>query len=250
MCNWWSVSRRTMANSQDWERFFFDPALTPESRHLSPEESHHAIRVLRMTKGDRLAVTNGKGLLVTGTLREGNERTAHFDITEIHQHPAPENPIALAVAPTKSNDRTEWLLEKVTEIGVQDIYFIHCQHSERDRINLDRFQKVIVGALKQSKQTWLPALHPLIACSEMVRTSAAHRFLAHADDSKPYLITRAPITGSSLILVGPEGGFSDAERALAAGAGFETVRLAPHRLRTETAALVACVTLSLALHPR
>ncbi len=224
--------------------FFFQADLTPQSTALSADESHHAVRVLRLQAGDDIAITNGAGLLIHARIRETSDKQCHFEVQSVHTQPSRPYRIHLAIAPTKNNDRTEWMLEKLTETGIDQVTFISTQRSERGKINLERFQKVVVGALKQSQQVFLPALNGLVDVEQVLAANASQKFIAQADALNPVHLKHAAQPGSSyLILIGPEGDFTDTEVTSALQKGFVKVSLGPTRLRTETAGWVACQTL-------
>lgn len=225
--------------------FFFQADITPQSTTLSVDESHHAVRVLRLQPGDELAITNGAGLLIHARLRETAEKRCHFDVLSAEtQTPRPYR-IHLAIAPTKNNDRTEWMLEKLTETGVEQVTLMRTQRSERDKINLERFQKVAVGALKQSQQVFLPRIDGLVDVDKLLTVECDQKFIAYVDAQNRAHLKHVAKPGSSyLILIGPEGDFTDAEVDAAQKTGFTPVSLGPTRLRTETAGWVACQTLT------
>jgi 16S rRNA (uracil1498-N3)-methyltransferase len=160
--------------------------------------------------------------------------------------PKESHSIQIAVAPTKNHDRLEWFVEKATEIGVDRIIPIECRHNERKKINHERLQKVAISAMKQSLKAWLPDVQPLTTLEQAVTSAAGQKFISHlAERPAPHLskIAKAGIT--TLVLIGPEGGFTDDEVQMARRHGCQIAILGPHRLRTETAALVACHTLNL-----
>jgi 16S rRNA (uracil1498-N3)-methyltransferase len=222
------------------DRFFYQPDLSTDSSTLSLEESHHALRVLRMQVGDEFAITNGRGLKLIAQITGTQARKCTFTILSQEFPSAPPYSIHLAIAPTKNNDRLEWMLEKLTEIGIQEVTFLMCHNNERAKINRERFEKVVISAMKQSKQSWLPKLNPLTKFSEVLKLSVQQKFIARADTSDPeHLKKLAKPNGSYLILIGPEGDFTDEETTLALEAGFSKASLGSTRLRTETAGLVA-----------
>lgn len=221
----------------------------PEISHgvLSPDESRHALTVLRLKEGDEIEITDGKGCLYTARLGACKKNQASFEIISSSTKSRRQMSIHLAVAPTKNIDRMEWLVEKCVETGVESIHFMKCARSERKDINIERLQKVAVSALKQSSQVWMPALHPMVPFEEILCIPVQDRFIAMVDESNPVslqLSLRKNV--DTLVLVGPEGDFSEEEAAAAQGKGFRKVSLGPNRLRTETAGLVAVVTMNLA----
>ncbi len=216
--------------------------------HLEEEESRHLLTVLRHQVGDRLQLTDGRGNIYDGEIAEASKRNLSIRLLATTPVP-PERParLHLAIAPTKQMERLEWCLEKATEIGVDDITLLRCQHSERDTVRLDRLQKVLVSAMKQSLRAWLPKLHGLVPFRQFVAstTEAQKRIAWCADSPLPHLQNTLTVGQNTLIAIGPEGDFSPEEVALAQQHGFVGVGLGPARLRTETAGLLAVATFNL-----
>ncbi|UMY65069.1 MULTISPECIES: 16S rRNA (uracil(1498)-N(3))-methyltransferase [unclassified Flavobacterium] len=227
-------------------QLFYDPALQPSTEVFSfeKEESRHIAKVLRKKEGDILFVTNGLGSLFTTEIIECRETKCTARIvsvtTETPRHPR----LHLAVAPTKMNERYEWFLEKATEIGIEAITPIICDHSERTVVKPERLEKIVVAAMKQSNQTYLPKLHPAMPFSQFIsQAREGARFIAHCEDDEKHPLKNALKPGEdAVILIGPEGDFSPKEIQLALANGYLPVSLGNTRLRTETAALVACHT--------
>lgn len=237
------MSRRASRNPVS---LFYQPELIRGVTSLDAVESNHALKVLRLQPGDPLDVTDGQGGFYHCTITESKKGQCYFKVDEIVSVARPPYNIAVALAPTKNHDRIEWLVEKATEVGVNQISFFVCEHSERKRINDDRLQKVAISAMKQSLKAWLPEIRSLETFSSILKVKVEQKFIAHLDDAyTPHLIDRAKRGAHCLVLVGPEGDFSADELVAAEGAGFQKVILGPHRLRTETAALVAGHMLSL-----
>lgn len=225
-------------------QLFYDANLTATDTVFSfdKEESKHIIKVLRKKDGDILHVTNGLGYLFTTQISLASEKNCTVQIIKADaQKPTPYR-LHLAVAPTKMNDRFEWFLEKATEIGLSEITPILCDHAERKHVNWERFEKVIVAAMKQSNQCYLPKLNPLTPFSSFVKsTQAGALFIAHCEESERFsLKSKVKPNQNTTILIGPEGDFSPAEIQLAIQANYQPVTLGNTRLRTETAALAAC----------
>ena len=211
---------------------------------FSKEESKHIIKVLRKNIGDILEITNGKGSFFTAEITQANPNKCFAKITEEF----PQKPLSyhlhLAVAPTKLNDRFEWFLEKATEIGISEITPIFCERSERKNIKPERFEKIIQSAMKQSLKGFLPILHPAISFKEFVlqqKNNSSKKYIAHCEDTdrKP-LKKEIQAKDSIVILIGPEGDFSEKEITYALTNRFVPITLGESRLRTETAAVVAC----------
>lgn len=231
-------------------QLFFHPEITEDNKEVrfSRDESKHIVKVLRKREGDILHLTNGKGWIFKTeiTLAEPNNCSARILSSE-KEPPAPYH-LHLAVAPTKMNDRYEWFLEKATEIGIQEITPVICDHSERKIVKSERFQRVIQSALKQSLHARFPVLHEPVSFKEFLEQDhPENRFIAHCEEDQPRkLLSRSLKKGiSATILIGPEGDFSKEEIEKAVNAGWKPVSLGNSRLRTETAAIVACHTAAL-----
>jgi len=231
------------------DQLFYDPSLGPDSKELvfAAEESKHIAKVLRKKTGDMVHVTNGDGLLFSATLTEASPDQCIASITSIDKKILPMHWLHIAVAPTKSTDRFEWFLEKATEIGVNEISPIICQHSERKTIKKERCLRILESAMKQSKRAYIPKFNELITLEEFLsHDHPGLRFMAHChEDEKLELKRRVAPDKDITILIGPEGDFSEAEVEMAYDKGFYPVSLGEARLRTETAAVVACATVNL-----
>jgi 16S rRNA (uracil1498-N3)-methyltransferase len=220
-----------------------DIRLNPE---LPEEEARHALRVLRLGEGAEVMLTDGKGFFYKAVIRTSNPRHCEVSVAEEFRQP-PLWPFRLhiALAPTKNTDRTEWFCEKATEIGIDAITFLNCRFSERREIKIPRIEKILVGAMKQSGKATLPALGGTTDFRTLInRNFSGHTFIAHCaeGEERPLLERRCRLGENVLILIGPEGDFSAEEIKEAVARGFESVSLGKSRLRTETAALVACHT--------
>jgi 16S rRNA (uracil1498-N3)-methyltransferase len=224
---------------------FYVPTVAQGERRLDDEEARHAVKALRLKVGSAIKVTDGLGNLFDCRLNEASSSRPSFEVIS-GQFVAKARPtVHLAVSPTKNIDRIEWLVEKATELGVDEVTMLHCERSERDRINLDRLVKLAISAMKQSQQPWLPKLNNVTRFTDVLTTEASQKFIACVDETNPLSLARAIEKGkSSIILIGPEGDFSKAELALALQHQFVQVSLGNTRLRTETAGLAACVLLA------
>ena len=229
--------------------YFYHPLLDNSVRQFSftPEESRHIVKVLRRKAGDRLHITNGKGYLFQAEILEADPARCMGRILETEKKHPKMYELHMAVAPTKKTDRFEWFLEKATEIGVNEITPIICDHSERKTLQMERMHKVVQEAMKQSLRTYLPKLNDPVPFSEfMAREQHLLKFIAHCqEDEKMDLKRRVAADKDVVILIGPEGDFSPAEIDMACDRGFVPVSLGESRLRTETAALVACTTINI-----
>lgn len=225
---------------------FFAPDI--ESTLTLPEsDSQHCVKVLRKIPGDIIEVVDGKGNKFTCRLLETHSKHARVEIVRRESLPAFwHNRIAIGVAPTKHLDRMEWLTEKLTEIGVTSITPLLCRWSERKDIKAVRLEKIAVSAMKQSLKAVCPEIPPILPFKRFVDSVKGYpqKFIAHCDNNRPrQLLSQLyrPDT-DTVIIIGPEGDFSPEEIAAALDAGFVAVSLGDARLRTETAALVACDT--------
>ena len=212
------------------------------------EESKHCVKVLRMQAGDRFSVTNGKGSLFDGELVEAHPKHAVACLS--NQRPGYDNKtfkLVIAIAPTKLNERTEWFLEKATEIGIDKVQLFASYHSERRVANVERFRKVMIAAMKQSIKSKLPDIEDVIDFNKLVKQPFdGQKFIAWIDDNVTELLCDTYEKGNNvMVLIGPEGDFSPEEVQLAKDNGFTPVSLGDARLRTETAAMVACHTIQL-----
>lgn len=226
---------------------FYTPEIDIRSRRyvFSEQESKHIARVLRKKSGETVRLTNGKGYLFWGKLEVITPKKCAVEITKHEQIMPAETQIHIAVAPTKSLDRFEWFLEKATELGVHRITPILCSRSERKHLKIDRCNKVIVAALKQSLGAYLPILDPLTMLKDL-NTEASLSCVAHCHDSDKIALIKAAENQSTIcVLIGPEGDFTKEEVEWAVQHKIQPVNLSKRRLRTETAALVALHTVIL-----
>ncbi|KQB39730.1 16S rRNA (uracil(1498)-N(3))-methyltransferase [Flavobacterium aquidurense] len=225
-------------------QLFYNPDIdeSTESFAFDKEESRHIIKVLRKKDSDILHVTNGFGLLFETEITLASDNKCTVQVLSIKKSPEPKFHLHLAVAPTKMNDRFEWFLEKATEIGIQEITPIICDRSERKVINLERFEKIILSAMKQSNETYLPKLNEAISFKEFIKQkNKGLQLIAHCEETdKKSLKDILKPNESVTMLIGPEGDFSEKEIALAIENNYQPVMLGNTRLRTETAAIVAC----------
>lgn len=225
-------------------RFYAPEILTTG---LLPEsDSAHCVRVLRMRSGDEIEVVDGQGGLHRCILRDAHPKHAFVDVVESISLPKVWNGnITIAIAPTKHNDRMEWLVEKLVEIGVDRIVPLRCRYSERKDINVERLEKIAVSAMKQSLKAVLPQIDAMTPYTSFLdATREGDRFIAYCDPSIPRLLFAKEYRpgNDTVILIGPEGDFSKEEITRALDDGWRPVSLGDNRLRTETAALVACDT--------
>lgn len=225
-------------------QLFYNPDIdeTTESFSFDKEESRHIIKVLRKKDSDILHVTNGLGFLFETEITLASDNKCTVQVLSVKKADEPKFRLHLAVAPTKMNDRFEWFLEKATEIGIQEITPVFCDRSERKAINPERFEKIILSAMKQSNETFLPKLNPAISFKEFIKQkNEGLNLIAHCEETdKKSLKEILKPNENVTMLIGPEGDFSEKEIALALENNFQPVTLGNTRLRTETAAIVAC----------
>ncbi len=217
---------------------------------LPEEESNHCVQVLRRTAGDEVLVTDGVGKLYHCVVTNPHRKHCEVRIESVETPEAlHEGWIHVALAPTKNIDRTELAIEKCVEMGADEITLLLCEHSERKTVNIDRLQKIVVSAAKQSLKTCFPILHPLTKMTDLA--VEGDKFIAHciegykATDDKRALKDKIVRGHKTTVLIGPEGDFSPEEVKWALAQGYEPVSLGAARLRTETAAIVACHTVVL-----
>jgi 16S rRNA (uracil1498-N3)-methyltransferase len=222
---------------------FYTPDITGKNYTLEESESKHCVRVLRHSLGDKLVLVDGKGGWYEAVITDPNPKRCMVEvINEIQNFGKRDYYVHLAVAPTKNIDRFEWFVEKATEIGIDEITPLLCEHSERKQINNERIEKVMVAAMKQSLKAFLPRLNNLTNFEKFCKNeNEGLRFIAHCEEEeKSHLFRSAKPKEKIVVLIGPEGDFSTAEIELARKVGFVEVSLGNSRLRTETAAVVAC----------
>ncbi|WP_114749395.1 RsmE family RNA methyltransferase [Pleomorphovibrio marinus] len=231
-------------------QWFFQEDMAGDLFVLDQQESKHISKVLRKPIGELVHFTNGKGSLFTCKIEDNNPKKTQLRIIEQQFFPKGEFDIHLAIAPTKNMDRIEWLMEKITEIGVDEITILQTENTERIQVNLSRLQKKAINACKQSRKVWLPTLNDITPFGEFIQDSAFNnhqKFICFVDEKIPgHLFHMAQPGHSYLVLIGPEGDFGPTEIQTALKEGFLACSLGKSRLRTETAGLVAVHSLQLA----
>ncbi|MBO7140642.1 MAG: 16S rRNA (uracil(1498)-N(3))-methyltransferase [Prevotella sp.] len=234
------------------ERYFYVPdAATRQT--LPDEETVHAVRVLRLTAGDEMMLMDGSGTFYEAEVTETSAKRCAYHIKatlpQTRQWPGH---VHLAVAPTKMMDRTEWLVEKATEVGIDELSLLNCQFSERRAVKLPRLEKIAVAAMKQSRKPWLPQLNDMQDFRHFIKWHATgRRYIAHCYTEIPRenlfdCLRQGQPDEDALVMIGPEGDFSFDEVQMAIAAGFVSVDLGKSRLRTETAGLAAVMMMQLA----
>lgn len=229
-------------------QLFYQPEITSNASVVTfdKEESRHIVKVLRHKVGDKLMLTDGRGFFYNAEIISDDIKHCIVRILSCEEQPAMPFHLHIAVAPTKTNDRYEWFLEKATEIGVSEITPLICERSERTEVKLHRYEKVVVSAMKQSLRAYLPKLNQAISYKDFLAKTqnlSAQRFIAHCEKSpKVPLIqwfSSHSMPSEIIILIGPEGDFSVEEIRKAEQVQYQPISLSDSRLRTETAALVA-----------
>ncbi|MCE3295124.1 MAG: rRNA ((1498)-N(3))-methyltransferase [Crocinitomicaceae bacterium] len=222
--------------------WFYTPELTKDDKNfiLPEEESKHACKVLRLEKGDKLGLLNGKGYVFEAQVTEDNAKKCALKINSYVFEEASPIQVHIAIAPTKNMDRLEWFVEKATEIGVTEISLILTHNCERKIVKDERLHKIMVSAIKQSQRKYLPKLNPLTGLDKFLekhpKGAVAHCYPANK------MALRSTLQKSAYpILIGPEGDFTEEEIKQILQRGFDPVTLGKNRLRTETAALYACM---------
>lgn len=217
---------------------------------LDEYTSKHIIQVLRMKNGEQLQLTNGKGSLFTVEITDDNRKKCLVNILQKSEFQHPKSEITIAISPVKNNSRFEWFLEKATEIGVTQIIPILCERTEKQHFKFERMQGILVSAMLQSQQAWLPVLHEPVKFIKYIDDKkdeqGLQKYIAHCEDetNKVALVNKLQNNkDNKLILIGPEGDFTSAEINLALTHHFIPVSLGDTRLRTETAGIVAATLL-------
>ena len=226
---------------------FYTPDIQKKAE-LPEEEALHAIRVLRLQAGDDIHPTDGQGNSSQARIAATGAKRCLVNTQEtIPQPPLWKGHLHIAMAPTKNMDRTEWFAEKATEIGFDELTFLNCRYSERRVIKTERINKIIISAIKQSLKARLPKLNEMTDFDRFIHQPfPGQKFIAHCyPGEKPLLKDVVQPGANAVVLIGPEGDFSEEEVAHAEACGFIPISLGRSRLRTETAALVACHILNL-----
>ena len=233
-------------------RFFYVPDAVHQTE-LPPDEAMHAMRVLRLKGGDELFLMDGEGNYYRAEVTIAATHHCYYQITEcLPQEPQWKGHLHLAIAPTKTMDRIEWLTEKATEIGIDEISYINCQFSERRLMKTTRLEKIAISAIKQSHKAWKPVLHEMEPLKKFLeQPRQGKKYIAHCYEEIPrtYLFDELKQNADDeevTVLIGPEGDFSLEEVRICMEKGYHSVRLGKSRLRTETAGLAAVMMMQLA----
>jgi 16S rRNA (uracil1498-N3)-methyltransferase len=216
---------------------------------LNEETSKHVVQVLRMQVGEQLNLTDGKGSMLTATISDAHNKHCVVQVKAVSYQPQAARKTTIAVSLVKNASRFEWFLEKATEIGVTEIIPLLCERTERQHFRYDRMKGILVSAMLQSQQTWLPVLHEPMKFENLkkIQFENAFKLIAHCEETEKNSFSNFQIDQfeNSVILIGPEGDFTTTEINTAIAAGYKPVMLGETRLRTETAAIVAATLLKI-----
>lgn len=237
---------------------FYTNSIKDNVAELPPEEALHCLITLRKKVGDKIEFVDGNGNWYKGTIIGTGKKTVSIGIDSVTEsYNKRGHYLHIAIAPTKNINRFEWFLEKATEFGIDEITPLICHHSERKKVRIDRLEKILKSAMKQSLKAYLPKLNELTTFKDFIQkqelleiTSNTQRFIAHCQsnftDEKEHLKNMAFAKSQATILIGPEGDFSNKEVEQALNIGFQEISLGKERLRTETAGIAACHIITLA----
>lgn len=230
------------------KRFFYVPNADVETQ-FPPDEAMHALRSLRLKSGDKIYLMDGEGSFYQAEITIAATKHCMYEVKErLPQKKGWRGRIHIAMAPTKMMDRVEWVAEKATELGVDELSFLSCKFSERKAMRTTRLERIVVSAMKQSRKPWRPVVNPLTSFKDFVRAQrTGHKFIAHCYEQMQrddlFTILKSPQVALSdddiTVLIGPEGDFSEEEIRMATDNGYRSITLGNARLRTETAALSA-----------
>lgn len=233
-------------------RFFYVPE-AGQRDELPAEEASHAVKVLRLKEADEIMLMDGVGNFYRAEVTLAASHHCMYRIVEkLPQEHQWKGRVHLAIAPTKMNDRIEWLAEKATEVGIDELSFLNCQFSERRSLKTERIEKIVISAVKQSHKAYIPAVNDLVPFKQFIDChSEGHRYIAHCYQEVPRVnlfdeLCRLAPSEDAMVLIGPEGDFSIDEVRMAVAAGYVSVDLGKSRLRTETAGLSAVMMMQLA----
>ena len=237
-----------VSQTQRYMHLFYTPDLRNKIYTLDEVESKHCIKVLRLNVHDKIQLIDGNGGFHKAKIIDANPKKCSVEIVETTKEFGKRNHyLHIAIAPTKNIDRFEWFLEKATEIGIDEITPILCDHSERKIVKNERLEKIIISAIKQSIKAYKPILNNFTKLSDFVSLDFnGNKLIAHCEENQKLSLKTAYNKGeNALILIGPEGDFSQKEIDIAKKNNFKDVSLGKSRLRTETAGIVACHTINL-----
>lgn len=235
--------------------FFYIARYSPDQRTIVLDEdtSRHVVQVLRMLNGEKLRLTDGKGTVLTAIITDNHKKHCTVQVEEIGTAARVKPKVIIAISLLKNANRFEWFLEKATELGVDEIIPVVGMRTEKEKFRHDRLQQILISAMLQSQQSWLPVLHEPLAYDKLIKgehiPTIDHKFIAHCEEEQKFSLAKelaaASRESSRLILIGPEGDFTPEEISLALSVQFKPVSLGDTRLRAETAGVVAASLLCL-----
>jgi 16S rRNA (uracil1498-N3)-methyltransferase len=228
--------------------FFYIDDLRVEKKEVTVDEanSKHIINVLRMAVGDELVLTDGKGKKAYARIIDDNRKKCRVELLRVEEEKMRLPMVAIGISLLKNIARFEWFLEKATEIGVNSIIPLICHRTQSEKFRMDRMQTILVSAMLQSQQSWLPALQEPVRVTDVIKSSNyPKKLIAHCVSEEKISLNAIRSSDDSIILIGPEGDFTPEEINNALNAGFNPVTLGENRLRTETAGIAAAVMLRL-----
>jgi 16S rRNA (uracil1498-N3)-methyltransferase len=220
--------------------FFLEEFVPGEFVTLNEDTSKHVVQVLRMTAGEALQLTDGHGNLLTTSIADAHKRKCSVRVVDKSFQPKPARQVSVAISLLKNASRFEWFLEKATEIGVTDIVPLLCERTEKQHFRYERMNQIVIAAMMQSQQVWLPVLHQPTVFTDVINSSSyQQKLIAHCEHDKKLDLREVERSSSMQILIGPEGDFSPAEITAARARDYQPVSLGDTRLRAETAGIVA-----------
>lgn len=225
--------------------YFYHPVIAEKQNIITLDEptSKHCIQVLRMKEGEKMLLTDGKGKKAGVVIVNDDRKRCGVQVEQLEQRSPRPHSLSLGIAFTKNNSRNEWLLEKATEMGIEHIYPLICARSEKEKFNADRLNGILVSAMLQSQQCFLPKLQEPVTLKRFVTNAAdEQRLIAHCieTEERKTLLQQLLPGRDTLMLIGPEGDFTKEEITVSLENGFMPVTLGTNRLRTETAGLYVC----------
>jgi 16S rRNA (uracil1498-N3)-methyltransferase len=227
------------------ELVFFEKNLVqrPDQFILESEEAHHIANVLRLKTGNKIFLIDGNGRRFFTEIIDVKKKSIEVKILEKEYFKKKEPQLNIAIGPVKKRDSNEWMVEKLTELGVSSIHFFSSQNGERAKLNIERLRKISTSACKQSMNLYLPEMHDLQKfedCISLYKNYSGRKFIAYCGtESNDFISLKYQLPENTIIFIGPEGGFDPKEIDFAKQIGFETINLGTQRLRTETAAIFA-----------
>jgi 16S rRNA (uracil1498-N3)-methyltransferase len=225
--------------------YFYEQELTPKTTvfTLSEDTSKHCVQVLRMKEGEQLNLTDGRGGLFEASILSPDKKNTEVSISASCFKPQAVRNVSIGISLLKNTSRFEWFLEKATEIGVSEIIPLICDRTERQHFRHERMNNILISAMLQSQQTWLPVLHEPKKFEEIISAEPSQKFIAHCEEEQKQELKNFSFNEKVLVLIGPEGDFTPGEISLALQNHFHPVSLGQTRLRTETAGMVAATLL-------